>query len=239
MKVSVCMATYNGEKYLKEQLESILCQLNNDDEVIISDDGSSDETIPVIRRLNDSRIKVIINDGPRGYTNNFENSLRHSTGGIIFLADQDDVWLPGKVNKYIELLEHYDFVVGDCRVVDDKLRELSSSHFKSCNVKKGFFYNLAFPRYVGACMAFNRNVLSMALPFPGNTKYIAHDYWLSLIAELKFNVCLLNEPSMLYRRHSSNASTGGMKSKNAFSHKVMVRIISCLMLIKRILSGGK
>ncbi|MEH8175713.1 glycosyltransferase family 2 protein [Aeromonas veronii] len=238
MKVSVCMATYNGEKYIKQQLESILCQLNADDEVIISDDGSNDETIDVVRRLNDSRIKIIINDGPRGYTNNFENALKNCNGGIVFLADQDDVWLPGKVNKYIDMLKSYDFIVGDCRVVDDKLDELSASHFKSCNVKKGFFNNLVFPRYIGACMAFNRNVLSIALPFPGHTKYIAHDYWLSLIAELRFNVCVLNEPFMLYRRHSSNASTGGGRSKNTFPHKMKVRIIACSMLIKRVLSGG-
>lgn len=239
MKISVCMATYNGEKYIREQLESILSQLSADDEVIISDDGSSDETIAVVRSVNDPRIKIIFNDGPRGYTNNFENSLKNCTGGIIFLADQDDVWLPGKVNKYIELLKDYDFIVGDCRVVDDKLGVLSVSHFKSCNVKKGFFNNLTFPRYIGACMAFNRNVLSMALPFPSHTKYIAHDYWLSLIAELKYNVCLLNEPFMLYRRHSSNASTGGEKSKNTFYHKVMVRFITCLVLIKLILSNKK
>ena len=91
------MATFNGEKYLKEQLDSILCQLDFKDEVIISDDGSTDETLNLLNEYkNDKRVQVIKN--PRkGVVSNFDNALRNSNNEVIFLSDQDDIWLPNKV----------------------------------------------------------------------------------------------------------------------------------------------
>lgn len=235
MKISVCMATYNGALYVRAQLESILSQLSEKDELIISDDGSTDNTIEIIKGIADSRIRLIFNNGEKGYTNNFENALRHSVGDYIFLSDQDDIWLPGKVNRYLKLFERYDFVVSDCHIVDAQLNSIKSSHFKLHNVKQGFFRNYLLPRYVGACMAFRRVVLDSALPFPGFQKYIAHDYWLSLIAELKYKVYVLNEPYILYRRHSNNTSNGGLKSSNSLYHKVMVRGVAGAMLCKRLM----
>ena len=95
MIVSVCMATYNGEKYIREQIDSILPQLSDSDELVISDDGSSDSTIDIIQGYNDRRIRLYHNTR-HGVTWNFENALRQSRGDVIFLADQDDVWKPGK-----------------------------------------------------------------------------------------------------------------------------------------------
>ncbi|MGE6197892.1 glycosyltransferase family 2 protein [Aeromonas media] len=235
MRVSVCMATYNGVDYIGEQLSSILSQLGEDDEIIISDDHSTDKTIEFLRQCqqNDNRIKVYINNSGKGYTKNFENALKKATGEFIFLADQDDVWLPGKVDKYLALFDSYDFIVSDCHVVDQYLNITSYSHFKMHQVRSGFFINFIRPRYIGACMAFRKNVLIMALPFPGYQKYIAHDYWLSLIAESNFKVSILEEPYLLYRRHSNNTSTGGIKSKNTLYHKVLVRFITGMMLLRR------
>ena len=96
---SVCMATYNGQKYLREQIESILCQLSANDELVISDDHSTDSTVDIIRSYGDSRIKMYANELTKGVTHNFENALNKSKGDIIFLADQDDVWLPNKISK--------------------------------------------------------------------------------------------------------------------------------------------
>ncbi|MEK5777350.1 glycosyltransferase, partial [Acinetobacter nosocomialis] len=95
--ISVCLATYNGEKYIVEQLTSILSQLSPTDEVIISDDHSTDETLLLIKSLNDPRIKIITNELGKGYTKNFENAINHSSGDYIFLSDQDDVWVENKV----------------------------------------------------------------------------------------------------------------------------------------------
>ena len=217
------MATYNGEKYIKEQLVSILSQLKDEDEVIVSDDNSTDNTLNVVKALDDSRVKIYLNAKESGYTRNFENALEKSTGDIIFLADQDDVWLENKVEVLLKGLEKYDFVVSDCKIVDSELNILDESHFKLRGVKQGFVHNLLLTRYVGACMAFKREVLQKSLPFPNSAKLSAHDYWICLIAELYFEVGLVEEPLVLYRRHGENASNGGEKSKNSLLHKLSVR----------------
>ena len=102
--ISVCMATYNGEKYIELQLRSILPQLSEDDEVIVSDDASTDQTLDVVRRLNDNRIKIVHHETDHGYTRNFENALKYAKGDYIFLSDQDDEWLPEKVQVTLQAL---------------------------------------------------------------------------------------------------------------------------------------
>lgn len=232
LKISVCMATYNGEKYIKEQLDSILSQIKVDDEVIVSDDNSSDATLAVIKDFNDERIKIYLNSKENGYTRNFENALEKSTGEIIFLADQDDVWVEHKVEVLLKGLEKNDFVVSDCKIVDAELNVLNESHFKLRGVKQGFVQNLLLTRYVGACMAFKREVLEKSLPFPSNAKLSAHDYWICLISELYFEVGLIEEPLLLYRRHGENASNGGEQSKNSLYHKLKVRGYTLFNLLK-------
>lgn len=234
MKISVCMATYNGEKYIKEQLESILSQIGENDEVIISDDSSTDNTVEIINSFNDCRIKIYKNTKEKGYTRNFENALEKANGDVIFLSDQDDVWVENKVNKMIKILEKYDFVVSDNYIVNENLEVISKSHFEVYKTSKGFIRNLLLPRYVGACMAFKKNVLQKSLPFPNNAKLSAHDYWISLIAEMYFKCYKLDEQLLLYRRHGANASSGGEKSKNSLSHKLKVRIYTLINLLKRV-----
>ena len=233
MKVSVCMATYNGEKYIKEQLESILNQLDEEAEVVISDDHSTDNTLEIARCFSDSRIKIFTNTKNKGYAANFENALEQASGDVIFLSDQDDVWLKDKVSIFLEHLKTTDFVVSNNTVVDAYLKTLHESHFALYGVTKGFFKNLLFPRYVGACMAFNNKVLQASLPFPSNRKLAAHDYWICLVAELFFKTQTIEVPCMLYRRHDSNASTGGIKSKNSLTHKMLARAYVIYHLIKR------
>lgn len=233
MKISVCMATYNGEKYIKEQLDSILCQIVENDEVIISDDSSTDNTVEIINAFNDDRIKIYKNEKEKGYTRNFENALEKASGDIIFLSDQDDIWIEDKVKKMTEILENYDFVVSDNSIVNENLEVINKSHFEVYKTKNGFLTNLLLPRYVGACMAFKKNVLQKSLPFPNNAKLSAHDYWISLIAEMYFKSYKLDEQLLLYRRHGTNASSGGEKSKNSLSHKLKVRIYNLIHLLKR------
>lgn len=231
---TICMATYNGEKYIKEQLESILLQINENDEIIISDDGSTDNTLAIINGIGDKRIKLYINEKEKGYTKNFENALEKANGDIIFLSDQDDVWIRNKVEIMTKQLNFYDFVVSDCYMTDEKLNVICDSHFKKYHTKSGFINNLLFPRYVGSCMAFNRKVLKKCLPFPKNQKYTPHDYWISLISELCFRTKKLDEKLMYYRRHDKNASSGGEKSKNSLLVKILIRIYTLLNIIKRV-----
>ncbi|MDM1373362.1 glycosyltransferase [Myroides marinus] len=233
IRVSVCLATYNGEKFIKEQLESILVQLGDNDEVIISDDHSSDSTLDIIKKFNDSRVNIFYNNNSRGYTRNFENALKHCKGQYIFLADQDDKWIEGKVDSMLEKLRFNDLVVSDALVVNVRLEESKGSHFKLNNVRVGFLNNWIRTRYIGACMAFSRKLLEKAMPFPSNDKLCAHDYWIANVGEMFFNVEIIEIPFLLYRRHDDNASTGGEHSKNSFLQKIKVRFYVLLNLFKR------
>lgn len=232
MRVSVCIATFNGSLYIKEQLESILCQLNDSDEIIISDDNSTDRTIAIIREIADKRIKVFSNDGERGCAKNFENAIKKSTGDVIFLADQDDIWDPRKVALCLEALKRYDFVVSDCSIVNEGLTEINDSYYNFRKCKKGLFANLVRFSYLGCCMAFRESIKDRILPFPENQKLFTHDNWIFLISALFYKVGYLDEKLIKYRRHLTNASGGGEKTTNSIYFMLAYRsyIVLCLLL---------
>ena len=234
MKVSVCIATYNGEKYLKEQLESIICQLKENDEVVISDNGSTDSSFEIIKKLKDPRINLIQNpksglncknNRSKFYsvTNNFENALNNCNGDIIFLSDQDDVWSLHKVSDCLSVFEQTNtaLILHDAQVVDNAKNIIADSYFKLIGSKKGIIRNLIKNSYLGCCMVFKRNVLDIALPFP--KKLIAHDIWLGLVAEGYFNVYFLERQLLQYRRHDLNVSQSAGKSSNSFFFKIEYR----------------
>ena len=129
MNISVCIATYNGEKYIKEQLDSILVQLGEDDEVIIGDDGSTDLTLDIIKSYNDPRIKIYKNSF-KNLILNFESTLEKAKGDYIFLSDQDDVWLPNKVKDSLKDLFKYDVVISNCKVVNKNLDVIHESFLR-------------------------------------------------------------------------------------------------------------
>lgn len=106
--ISVCMASYNGAIFIKQQAVSILNQLGLEDELIISDDGSKDNTLEILASLNDSRIKIYHHSAPHGVVSNFENAIKHASGDYIFLSDQDDIWLSNKKEKCLSCLQEYD-----------------------------------------------------------------------------------------------------------------------------------
>ena len=219
--VSVCMATKDGSRFLKEQLDSILPQLTSEDEIIISDDCSSDDTLTVIRSFQDTRIRLLEPTSEMGITRNFEACLNASRGDFIFLADQDDVWLPGKVRKMKKALKDYDLVMSDCRLVDDNLYVQRHSFYDLNRSGKGLLKNLIRNSYMGCCMAFTRRTKESALPFPRDIPM--HDFWIGLVAELHFRVYFLPEALVLHRRHQSNASTSGKSSRYPISQKLLIR----------------
>lgn len=232
--ISVCMATYNGEKYIKEQIDSILVQLESEDELIISDDGSTDKTIDIINSYKDSRIKLLANNS-HCYTANFENSLRHAKGDYIFLSDQDDVWLSGKVSRTINLLKNYDFVICNAVIVDSNLNVLNESRNELLLVKNGFLRNYIKTKYLGCCMAFTRNVLNFSLPFPTNHDLCLHDAWIALICEFKFRTYVDNTPLILYRRHKNAISNGSMKRTNSLLRILKIRLYLIFNILKRVI----
>lgn len=231
--ISVCMASYNGEKYIKEQIDSILKQLNAEDELIISDDGSTDSTIEIIQSIQDTRIRLIHNRGEHGYSRNFENALKHSKGDYIFLSDQDDVWKDNKVETILPLLEKYAFVVHDTEMTYENLKVFATSQFERYKVKPGFWNTLARNRYNGCCMAFTRDFLNKALPFPKNQNLCRYDYWLPYLAEYKHISYTLYEPLILYRRHEGTALNAGEGSSRGFVEKIVSRGYCLFEVVKR------
>ncbi|GAP72121.1 glycosyltransferase [Candidatus Symbiothrix dinenymphae] len=232
-KASVCIATYNGEKYIKEQLDSILSQIGSEDEVIISDDGSTDGTINVIKEIPDSRIKLIFNDGRHGYTGNFENALNHSSGDYIFLSDQDDVWLPEKCKIVCELLSQYDLVVTNSKVTDENLNVKKESFFDIYNSGTGILKNIIIcSTYYGSCMALRQNILPYVLPVP-KTKMIDYDVWIGLVAEVVGKVFFCRTPLLLYRRvEQSITSTESLlkRSEHPLWWKVYKRLVQLYLI---------
>jgi len=232
MNVSVCIASYNGEKYIKEQIDSILPQLGSDDEIIISDDSSTDRTTEIIEKINDKRIILLKNQTFHSHVYNFENAMKHAKGEYLFLADQDDIWLPNKVETMLNLLTTHDLVVSDAIMVDDAIRVMHDSFFTFKHSSKGFTKNLYKNTYLGCCMGFNRHILEIALPFPRGINM--HDWWIGLIGELYGRVYFSDEKLVKYRRHEDALTPMGKKSSNSFLQKIGFRVAIIKGLVLRV-----
>jgi glycosyltransferase involved in cell wall biosynthesis len=231
MRLSVCMCTYNGARYLREQVESILPQLGPQDELIVVDDGSSDDTVALLQSLGDSRVQLHRNERNLGPIRSFERALRLAGGDIVFLADQDDVWLPGKAQAMVAALDRADLAVSDCRVVDESLHELHPSFFARQGSGPGLLRNLARNTYLGCCIALRRELLQFALPFPARLPM--HDWWLGLVGEAFGRVVFVAQALVLYRRHSANASTAAQASTAAWTTRIRWRACLSWALLAR------
>ena len=231
MKISAVMAAYNGEEYIKEQIDSIVSQLGENDELIISDDNSSDSTPKIIADYSekDPRVKCI-KGRSKGVCANFENAIQASSGDVVFLCDQDDVWLPNKVSAVLgEIGKGADVVLHDARVVNKNLEVLEPSFFSMHNSRTGSFSNIVRNSFVGCCMAFKADLKDIILPFPDDIPM--HDQWIGLLAlQNGRNVKFLSEPLILYRRHGKNV-TGG--AKNSPFKMFMLRFALVRDLAKR------
>lgn len=233
-KVTVCIATYNGEKFIKDQLDSIVKQLNEEDEIIISDDSSTDKTSEILKSYakNNKRIKLFLDQTFRDPIQNFQNALTHANGEYIYLSDQDDIWMDNKIKTVNSYLSKYDLVIHDSIVTDEALNQLHPSFFSYFGSKKGILKNVVKSSYYGSCMAFRKNLLTKALPFP-KTKEIGHDLWLGLVAELTGNVLFLPEPYLLYRRHSDTFTMRGLGGKKrSLFQMIRGRIIMMIEILK-------
>ena len=232
MNISVCIATYNGEKYIGNQLDSILSQLNDDDEIIVSDDGSMDRTVEIIENYNDKRIRLIRNTGVRNVVSNYENALSCVKGDYVFLSDQDDIWMPAKTKIMYEALQKSDLAVCDAEIIDADNNLLYASYYEIRNSGPGFMKNLLKNSYMGCCMAFRRDILRYILPFPENIAM--HDMWIGLCVELIGTPFFIQQKLIQYRNHSENTtSTAKNKSNIIFYNQVKYRSYLLLNVIKR------
>lgn len=226
MKISVAICTYNGEKYIKEQLESIVRQHRVVDEIIMGDDGSTDSTINIAKKeLDMSGIpyKIFQNKENVGVSANFENIIRKCTGDIILTADQDDVWFPEKVEtieKYFENNPSSVLVFSDGIVTDRELKPIGdlwkSVHFTKRKEKlfeQSKYYEVLLSDNVitGAAMSFRKSLVDVCLPIE-EKENILHDYWFALSAPVCGEIGLIKKPLFLYRQHGENVV--GVKSNS-------------------------
>lgn len=231
--VSIAMAVCNGEKYLSEQIDSILCQLESEDELIISYDPSSDDTYKIIKdyESKDKRVKVVINnDHTRGLVSNFENALRHCKNEIIFYSDQDDIWMPDKIDKMVKCFDNPKVTVAihDAKLVDENLNVTIESTFKIRGGSTSFLKNLIRLSYIGCSMAFRKDMLPVVLPLP--TKKRSHDWWTGSICSCYGKMVMVDEPLILHRIHQDNATP---KKRPPLSYQISVRWIIITQVVAR------
>lgn len=208
VKISVCMAIYNGATYLQPQMHSILAQLRAADEVVVVDDASQDNSTELLRNLSDARVRVYRNERNRGVLASFEKAMRLARGDILFLSDQDDLWLPRKVDKIIEafsLNPEITLVASDAQVIDESGFVVVDSFFaQRGRFSAGVMHNLLKNKYLGCTLAFRRSMLDHFLPIPRDVPM--HDIWLGLVNDIYGQTAYIDQPLIAYRRHKKNLS---------------------------------
>lgn len=231
--ISVCVTTYKGEKYREEQLSSIQMNIKTTDEILVSEDG---EDINFLNELKKNSLFVPLKGPGCGAVANFEYVLSHAKGDIIFLSDQDDVWTEDKIEKVLKAFENPNciMVVHDADLIDGDGKKIEDSFYAFRNSKPGMLKNIWKNSYIGCCMAFRRELLEYALPFP--TSGTLHDQWLGLLAEQMGDVVFLKDKLLHYRRHEENVS--GMKHLPVVT-MLYNRISLCWNLVKRRIRGAK
>ncbi len=231
-KIDVLMATYNGEKYLKEQIDSILNQTYKNIQIIISDDCSTDSTREILKQYEQNeKIKIYYQEKNLGYIKNFEFLLRNVENNIYMLSDQDDVWKEQKIEKSVEKLknENLDLVFGDLEVVDENLNTLYGSFNKFMKLdrkiekyidsyKLQYLYNCI----TGCTIISRKKLIDKILPLPNNSKYMVHDYWMGLMVALNGKIGYIKETYIKYRQHGNN-QVGIEKKSHKFKELEQVR----------------
>ena len=214
--VSVVMATYNGEKFIREQLDSIIAQTMSPHEIIIVDDASSDSTKEILAAYAAQYpyIKPYFNITNLGYIKNFEKALTLASGNYIALCDQDDYWLPQKLEKLLTHIGDHTMIYSDSLLCDEQLQGTGKkiSDVSVCQPYTSCLQQAVFCRIYGHATLFSKSLLSKALPFP---EVLPHDWWLSFVATLDGGIAYLPEVLVYYRQHSNNVfgAVGGKSKK--------------------------
>ena len=225
--ISIAMATYNGEKYLREQIDSILNQTIQDFELIVCDDCSTDTTWNILLdyQVQDKRIKCYRNEENLGFKKNFEKAIKLCTGEYIALSDQDDIWLPDHLEKLVNIIGVTDIACGNSELIDktgkssNKLLSDASDLCSLYSDEEMTYRLLCFTNpFQGASMLIKRNFLfEKALPMPEGVLY--HDAWFAACACLSNGIHYTFDVVTLYRQHEKNAS--GQKKQWSVMHAII------------------
>ncbi len=209
-RISVCMAACNGGPYVEAQLQSVLSQLKPSDEVVIVDDGSTDDTVRRIEQIRDPKIRLLRHEKNAGVVTTFEDALRSATGDILFLCDDDDIWAPAKVQRFLDVFRSradVEIVTSRVRMIDENDRPLPDSRInRGGRFLPGFWRNLYMNHYQGSAMAIRASLLGRVLPFPLHRLFL-HDAWIGTRNDLLGGkAAFIEEDLLFYRRHARNAS---------------------------------
>jgi len=206
MKVSIAMATYNGEAYLQEQLDSFLNQTRLPDEVVISDDHSQDRTLEILLAFKlkaPFEVKIIENDKNKGYKKNFEKVLSQVNGDLIFMSDQDDVWFENKIEKVLKYAADYpkkQVFINDTKITDSTLNPSGRTKMDQIRAVNSDMRTMI----MGACSAVRLPFIKICLPIPNYMK--GHDDWIHQLAKFCGTRMVIHEPLQYYRIHGKNTS---------------------------------
>ena len=215
-KIDILLATYNGQEFLIEQLNSILNQSYKDFNLIVSDDNSNDETYKILKEYEkkDDRIKIFKQEKNLGLIQNFEFLLKKVTSKYFMFSDQDDIWKENKIESSINKLkeEQADLVYTDLEIVDENLEVIYPSYWKYKNIyKKVKKYNnfeaLYLNNFVTGCTILAKSeYIKEILPLPKTSKFVLHDYWTALIISSKGKIAYVEEATIKYRQHNRTFS---------------------------------
>ncbi|HKU34666.1 MAG TPA: glycosyltransferase [Paenarthrobacter sp.] len=211
----MCMAAYNGARHISEQIDSILPELGPDDELIVVNDCSTDDTAAIVAAVPDGRIRLINAEQNRGYVATFERALQEARGEFVFLSDQDDVWLPGRVELMIAALDGKSMVVSNCRHFDGalgsfheiRLRAKDSTH----HLRNLLGIVVGYRLHWGCAMAVRGTLLEQVLPFPHYMNE-SHDQWLATVGNVNGSIVYMEEDTILHRLHGENLTPQGIRS---------------------------
>jgi GT2 family glycosyltransferase len=235
LTLSVCIATYNGSQHIERQLRSILVQIGVNDEVIIVDDCSTDNTISIIKNLKDDRIKIYLNPKNIGVVQTFGRALSLAEGDLILLSDQDDFWYSDKVMTVTNIFstQSLGLLVHNARIVNNDVI-ISHSLFNYSNSGYGILKNIISNTYTGCCMSFRRELLPKILPIPSK-KGLYHDAWIGIISEFSgFKTVFLNIPLIEWNRHGGNVSV--TKRRDLFTI-VFERYLLIISIFRRLVKN--
>ncbi|MDY0402703.1 glycosyltransferase family 2 protein [Sulfurovum sp.] len=200
--VSIAMATYNGEKYLKEQLDSIYNQTYKNIEVIVCDDYSSDKTIEILEEYSKKYgLKYYVNEKNLGFKKNFQKAINLCNGEYIALADQDDIWVENKLEVLVKNIGGFSLIHSACSLIDESSKEISPLWIKQDDFRHSFPKFIFGNTVTGCTVLLKRELLKNAFPIPSGEKY--HDWWLALLATKMDGITYCDKALVKYRQHST------------------------------------
>ena len=217
--ISIALCTYNGERFLQEQLDSLAAQTRLPDEVVVGDDGSSDDTLSILQAWSETApfpVRIVVNAKNLGYARNFESTLQRCQGKIVFLSDQDDIWLPDKIETMVQRFQESDQIQAvfcNASLVDQNRQSMNrdlityTRPWQYC--REPAYMGLDAREEIaiyGCAIAVRKSLIDQIFPMPPHPKW-GHDVWIYIMARYFGEIAIEPRPLFLYRIHGQNVST--------------------------------